>query len=1207
MVRYKFSCRLLSVITAVLLLFGTLSVAIVSAAPAVTPKDGVTAMLESLTEDEVAQMKPENPITAIAFSTTAQTPANANRVHYHDAGYLKNTLKPLLVDGKTSDGKYGNDNNSGGGAALERVSGDRIRIHLYFGGKKDISRFLISWAAEAPAKTYSIYASTASVAGAFSSKPLVTVTEDGEGACNRLITLNNPVSATYIGIEFTDLTTVVDYDNTEWVGVLLTELGVYKEEVFTEMDITDSEIIERHSENLIAGLKPTVYGTPFYTTLSKPYPRKPEMLTDGKSGRTAYSHDTDGDGVLYGNRPVGEDDFGIVRFTYTLGEVKEIQSFMLSWTDFAPATEYKIYVSDNRATIFDSEPIVERTNEPAETFNRLITLSESVSGRYVGFEFYAKKKEGNFYDVCLMELAAYGTETPAPDYTVDETLDTSAVSEDNLIAVASGSATNGSSFEDIAYLYDRNADNEYSFSVKRGRTAQFVLQLDDIYWLDSVLVALADSSKKAEYMIFTGLENSNLFTVENYRASRKYTEGGGAVSLVKPGEKQLTRYIGIRFTSVGDQNEVGNILKIIELGALGEKADIQFDISDNIGDTLLNADYVAQNADKNLLDSGDVNSYITVGNGYALQSTGEVDFPRSLDMLFDGLVQGDTFDGTAEGGALKFLKNSDNIFRLTLDLGYFDCSFDSLLLYGLEGREIVGYNIYLADSADGLYDIENWVGFFENKNSSFVQLLKFKQKRGEQFIGIEITDNGADASAVYLKEIGIYGTRDLSKKPASVYEYDVKEDIVNQEYVTENHKYNLIRYARSTNTFDDGDPYTVKSFGSPVTDGTVYDNTAYTWWSTTDFKVCRATYSLGQTVPIDRIMFASNYNSETNYSTFIYEIYISTSPDDLYTPEHLAVYWNNYGKWKAGGNKSKGITYGASQVFEFKDRPIGRYIGFRIIKPNDAVEDNSIRIEQLGVYSNGVMPVDPLYSAVLTDEKTGVKVAIRKLEYEDEYNDVKSVSLVPYTLPNETVSAAEYYYLKSAGTAYSIILKNSAGKAVETEDLGGRSIEFTIPYKHSDSDGKLYVCQMDGGEITRLEAIVNEDSVNFITYSLNPIGFFLDTFGHGNAAADSFEWDLVYELSLKAAENNDDTGGEYAAADGDYYFSEPEEPEQNSGSDGTPTRVAKTVRKKRTVVVANQSVFTTVWFWIAVAAAVLAAAVTVTFIILKRKKRKNNA
>lgn len=1000
--------------------------------------------------------------------------------------------------------------------------------------------------------------------------------------------------------------------------------------------LTDQEVEARHWNNLAASssskepLKLPIYSSRAnirYTPsaeASSVTPSRLSNLIDGDVLDSNYGNGKNyGGGIALQRNPYYSNSSEVMpKIQIDLGKEIEISEILISWASGAPVKAYNIYASKTRNfstsyTWFNDysgkpEHILSVVEEKEAVCNRLITLDAPAVYRYIVIEFREFSDETKDYSgsewtgVLLTELGVYAKDNALPEYTVDNINDDGFIASNHAenLVIGPFSLTYGSSKDDGALLYDGKTDVSYTVSVESGQKLRLTARLDGIAMVDSFLISTSERCASVSYRIFAGMGEETVFSGENYVAYRKYRAGDSKTSLFKLNEPCLASCIGIQFTSYITVNELEAVIELLEIAVYGDKPE-ELDVATSLSDaTAVNSDKTEARKSENLL--GDGYSYIILSDGCKLQNTDSksVDFPRSLDMLYDGDALSNSFDGSEKGGALEF-KGTGAPYRITLDMGYVPVEINELLIYGLENKEIGDYHLYFSNDADTLFSAESWVGYYKNTDSSFAQLVRFKQSHKEQFVGIEITNTGADNKVFYLKEIAVYGVREFSDIPQPVYTYEVKEDIVNQAYVKENHAYNLIRYARSSNTFDNGEQYTVQSFGSTVTDGTVYDNTAYTWWSTAEYNVCRATYSLGQTVPIDRIMFASNYNSEKDYTTFIYEIYISESSENLYSPEHLAVYWNNYGRWKAGGNKTKGITYGASQVYEFKERPMGRYIGFRIISPNMVDDDNSIRIEQLGVFSNGVSPVDPLYSAVLKDEKTGAEVAVRKLEYEDEYKDIKSVILEPFEIPSETVIAAENYYLKSIRTAYRILLKNAAGKVITEEDLGGRSIEFTIPYSHSDSDGKLYICQMNGGEIVRLEAMVLEDSVNFITYSLDSIGFFVDTFGHGFADSTSFAWDLVYELSVKAAENKTDDVLLGDIPNEDFFFiSDDSQAETNTSV--VTNRVPKKVKTKRTVVVNNPSLLTKPWFWLAVALPVILAAATI-FIILKRKKRKNNA
>ncbi|MGN0494250.1 MAG: discoidin domain-containing protein, partial [Acutalibacteraceae bacterium] len=674
--------------------------------------------------------------------------------------------------------------------------------------------------------------------------------------------------------------------------------------------LTDEEVEDRQWSNLAASssgkepLKLPIYCSRAnirYTPSSEANsytPSRLARLVDGEVSDSNYGNGNNyGGGVaLQRNPQYATPSVVMPKIQIDLGEQKEISEILISWASGAPVKAYNIYASKTRDfsttyTWFSDysgrpEQILSVTGETEASCNRLITLDTPAVYRYIVIEFREFSDETKDYSgeewtgVLLTELGVYAAGDGMPEYTVENITDETYISAHHAENLVAGpiSLTYGGSADDGALLYDGKTDMGFTVSVESGQKLRLTAKLDGVPMVDSFLISTSEACSSVSYRVFAGMGGETVFSGENYVAHRKYKAGDLKTSLLKLSEPRLASCIGIQFSSSVTVEELGAVIELLEIAVYGDKPE-ELDVTTSVSDTsAVNSDKTAARKSENLL--GDGYCYITLSDGCTLQNTdgGAVEFPRSLDMLYDGDAATDSFDGSEKGGALEF-KGTSAPYRITLDMGYVPAQINELLVYGLESKEIGAYHLYFSDDADALFTAASWVGYYENTDSSCAQLIRFRQPHKEQFVGIEITDSGADVKAFYLKEIAVYGVRDFSGIPQSVYAYEVKEDIVNQAYINENHAYNLIRYARSTNTFDNGDAYTLKSIGSAATDGTVYDNTAYTWWTTAEFKPCCATYSLGQTVPIDRIMFASNYDSSTNYSTYLYEIYISTDKD----------------------------------------------------------------------------------------------------------------------------------------------------------------------------------------------------------------------------------------------------------------------------------------------------------------------------------------
>ncbi|MGN0493575.1 MAG: hypothetical protein ACI4F7_08010 [Acutalibacteraceae bacterium] len=1219
----SFSAKLLSIMLSVSMMCGIFLAIPTLAEP--TPDTSLGFSMGTIGNDEVLERKDVNYIKDAQYRIYPWQSG-------HQYGWLYSneaTNVARMRDGDTANTDFGAGTEgkgpAGGAAGIRSYKATMgFRIIFDFGSVKQLSSVLIGWSEAAPVTEYNVYAAETLARFEFglickTDNKIISVKDETGNTCNRLLTLDSPMNVRYICFEITGSSGQL-YDGSDFLGFVLTELAAYGLVSGTEM--SDETVAGMSGNNILNTAVLDTDAHLLYSGKDEKYPRDTAQLIDGKVENEGYKGDEDADGLLFEPSAAAKDS--PLRFTYKLDDAYYVERFLVSVGELAPGA-YKIYLSDSKSALYNTEPVSEYKKGTKKIHNRLEVLEVGRRCTYIGFEFSDIPETDSGAALCLLELGAYGYVMPK-EYTDNDSLEENYIENNYSGAIKEISCIELINCEydskKLPLLSDGKTDGALRVAIKDGEKAQLTVELGAMYFVDSVLVALTEKSLPAGYSIYLSEDREKLYTEDCLYVIKTYNSGDKTPALYSFDEPHYIKYIGIQFDE-GATDSNGDFAELSELNIYGMKVGDAYTVRTNVSDDTLNEEFVTENHSRNLLTEGIISLVASTisGDGYYLAYGEGGTYPRSLNMLCDGQVALDGFTHKEPGDTLNFRQYTSGPgttkLRFKLDLGYFDCSIQSIMLYGLKGNEIGRYNIYISDDKNTIFDRKNWVAFYDNTDCSAAQEIVFNEKLSGHFVGVEITVknlNPAEAAKayneqnVYLKEIAVYGERDESQIPKPAYEYTVYEDIVDQEYVSANHKYNLIRYARSTNTYDDGTDYKIKSFTGKVTDGTVYDgSTHYTGENVEEvFTPFRATYSLGQTVTIDKVLFASFYHNSIDFSTQIYEIYISETLEDLYEPENLAVYQNNYGKWRAGQSATH---TGTNQVFEFTgNKPVGRYVGFRIILPT-AGQDMRIRIEQLGVYAEGVTPVDPVYIKSVTDNSTGVQVALKKLEYEDEFNRYASLSLVPYTPSSEIAEKAASSYLDFKGIGYKIILKDAQGKILTEEDLDGRELEISIPYTQSDNAGRLYVCEADGTELKNNTILVEKDRVIFTTKSLNPIAFFEDTFGHGFAASQLLKWDPVYELSLRASQNNsednyDDYDDYDYSLDTDTNVDTETSDLPDDTEETTPKKVKKIVTKR--VVKNNASIFTSPWFWIIVAAVVLAAVGTTVLIIIKRKKRNIN-
>ena len=208
---------------------------------------------------------------------------------------------------------------------------------------------------------------------------------------------------------------------------------------YTTAKLSDGEVAQIAADNYLAAdgialtLKPgwgenTTYGC--YVGYAWDITDAATRLTDGNTVNDDFG---DGQTVSVFYRPAGNavglqlnavtgttvptTDF-FIRLMVDMKESKTFSDILLGWSDKGQVKSYNIYASESAATLYDSA-LVSVSSESDSKLNRLITLSEPVTARYISFEFkntnselisnvlhYKTDKKG-INGVVLTELGVY--------------------------------------------------------------------------------------------------------------------------------------------------------------------------------------------------------------------------------------------------------------------------------------------------------------------------------------------------------------------------------------------------------------------------------------------------------------------------------------------------------------------------------------------------------------------------------------------------------------------------------------------------------------------------------------------------------------------------------------------------------------------------------------------------------------------------------
>ena len=914
-----------------------------------------------------------------------------------------------------------------------------------------------------------------------------------QAATGSLISLNKKTSVKAIGFKFP-----VNQDET---FLYLLELGAYcqSESQYTVSEMTAADVEAAHEENLFRA------ATANYNTWGVGYVNPDEgshseiQVTDGKAHSDIFNKP--GDTAAFFNWNNTDPNFSM-----TFSGPTRVKSILLYYSSHNVASSYDLYILEengNASELFNESNRVDTfTIESGKAKGQLITLNEAKKVKAVGFRF----SKGDDSPIYIMEMGAY--DVTSENYKIsyitaddvaqnhNKNLFRNATADYNKWGVGcvnpdegshnEGQVTDGKAYSDI---YNKPGDTA-AFYNWNNTDPDYSMTFTDPVQLESILFYYSASNNFSSYDIYIleAESKGNLFDEENRLDSFMIKANTAAGQLITLSEVKKVKAIGFRFPK--DATNV-YIMELAAYAPLTEK--------------ITSAEVTSLN-DTNRI--GQVSVY-NGSNSYLAYTEGG-SYNRDISQLIDGKTENVFYKNNIAGDGLLFAANeADKPIRLATALKKV-CMINKILISYSQTAPMKNVKIYASDSYDNLFSGEQ-IFTFENKNKITAnEIIKLDSEVKAGYIGFEFSDFTAledGINGIVLMELGAYG------RVAPKYDYSLYPDSVDDVWVANNAKYNLIQFTTPNVTLDNGAEDTAAEDGSVLmADGSIWDGSHYTYWRPDPgHPPLRYTYNMGQTIPIDTILMASLYSENLDISTMEYELYISTDEENLYDESNLVIYHNNEGNYIPGRNDTKP---GSIQFFRFEgEKPVGRYIGLRFIDP--CVFDDSIRIEQFGVYSSGCLPVDPVYAQRFTDDNSGVEVCVRKLNYNDEFNLVNSIKIEREANTSEILGVANSFYLKNLGDRYIIKLLDSDGNEISAEKFGGRKIELYIPFEWTPYNNQLYACKYENGKLQNLNAFIYGNRI-FISFdAIKTFGFYEYTFSSGKVNSQIADWDPIYELSLK--------------------------------------------------------------------------------------------
>lgn len=450
-----------------------------------------------------------------------------------------------------------------------------------------------------------------------------------------------------------------------------------------------------------------------------------------------------------------------------------------------------------------------------------------------------------------------------------------------------------------------------------------------IYLSDSI-----DTLYTADSLVYTG-NNTDAYGMQKIKFTQAYTN---------------KQFIGVRFLVPAKDKDVAGaaVARIHELAAFGTTTLPEYDVETA---NFNRADVVAElKSDDNLLYNREFKEAKANKNGQvaALFSGDKTSF-TDANLLHKDLTGAKNlyFDDSANPLNTSPYLVTKYYSYITYQLE--DTSdIDEIWVYGCDTNKysIYAYQVFLSYTEENLYTAESLVATYENTGNKSSQKIKFKESiEKKQYFGIRflmsvdpsITNDpaGVPVNDRYIRfaELAVFGeakpelvkvTEDNYSRVTSDSALTTTNNLIyNREYNT------VIQYDNGKNSSKDAAAklandkkgYTDGDVSANVQlDGQIYYNSDGTPKNTAPYSnpkyyTC-VTYFLGGKSTVNEVWV---YNCHlADLTTYVYQIYLSDSRDELYNSEnHIYTYTNT--------------NHTTRQKFEFPKTYKGTYFGIKIL------------------------------------------------------------------------------------------------------------------------------------------------------------------------------------------------------------------------------------------------------------------------------------
>lgn len=620
--------------------------------------------------------------------------------------------------------------------------------------------------------------------------------------------------------------------------------------------------------------------------------------------------------------------------TFQLDDVYDLTEFGLVLKNSSYRNSYEVYVGTSYDTLYSGTPVY--------VFDGTAEGYTSSMGQYVQFtsdETYTQPRGsilGIKFTECMNssgELATanravrvaeiFANGTPLGQDVAGMALDLSkydqyyynyaSVTDDNLLKYGSIHSYSGINIYNAAKIpgyYDGDPTTEsYISNDTDTPSITFALRAESV--ISSFRMYQSNANYRATYKVYVGNDADTLYSEENLIYS---WDGGANTGKVQEhyfnAARKKGKFVGIYFEDTTNSESVTSGIRIAEIFVGGTELDTE---TYNSPRATVEARI---SADNNLLKGRTPTikiAYSTANKRYGYAPCNEA----NLSYLTNGTV--------INSGHFDIYGSGYDHVLFVYSLGG-TASVEGFELFNRSAAQNTTYEVYVADSTDDILNENNLIysydGSTDIEEAYRTQYVHFASKKVGSYIAIKLIKTyGANTASnnFRISEIAAYGTVETPNT------YELHSTRVANSYADSNLLSGLTAETNSTLSGS------ADGWNEALTDGDVSSKKDIKGVTvgTTNF-----TYDIGYTAVFDKFI-VGQYGG---YSTGI-EYYVSHDKDTLYNAENLVATYD------INELRSVNESYDASVVFCEDSKPVGRYVGLRVVY--SSTSDGYLRLYEI--------------------------------------------------------------------------------------------------------------------------------------------------------------------------------------------------------------------------------------------------------------------